>query len=45
MRRAGAKELVGATPDRYAHDKGVKVCGSEKEDLERRLQRATDRPW
>ena len=38
----GARTIVGLLDGVY--EKGVKVCGSEKTDLEQRLQRAADLP-
>ena len=39
----GARTIVRLLDGVY--EKGVKVCGSEKTDLEQRLQRAADLPW
>ena len=39
----GARTIVGLLDGVY--EKGVKVCGSEKKDLEHRLQRSADLPW
>jgi len=39
----GARTIVRLLDGMY--EKGVKVCGSEKTDLEHRLQRAAELPW
>jgi len=39
----GARAIVRLLDAVY--EKGVKVCGSEKIDLEHRLQRSADLPW
>jgi len=39
----GARTTVRLLDEVY--EKGVKVCGSEKTDLEHRLQRSADLPW
>lgn len=39
----GARTIVSLLDGVY--EKGVKVCGSEKTDLEHRLQRAAELPW
>ena len=39
----GARTIVRLLDGMY--EKGVKVCGSEKADLESQLQRADELPW